>query len=219
MKIIMFFTVLIVTSGPGEMMLFAQNDTSMYIIPEFEMGKVKMRDGRTDSALMDYNTVTQEMIFFQEGKMLALDDLDNIDTVYIGQRIFMPFGKVFYELLVKGPVSLFVQHKTNPVSGGSPSGYGGSTETGATTNYASLTNSVHNYKLKLPDQYHLIDATIFWVRWNNKFYKANSSAQIKKIFPEKAKEIKQFIKKNNIDTRKNEDLVRLIVKCNELVRR
>ncbi len=205
--------------GPGEAKLLAQKDTAIYVNTEFEMGKVKLKNGRTETALMDYNTVSQEMIFYKNGAMLALDSLQNIDTVYIGQRIFIPYEKVFYELLVKGPVSLFVQHKNNAVAGGTPSGYGGSTETGATSNYASLTNSVHNYKLKLPDKYHLINATLFWVRWNNKFHKANSSPQIKKIFPEKAKEIKQFINQNNIDTKKNEDLVKLIVKCNELVQR
>ncbi len=197
--------------------LQAQDDSTHYVLPQFELGQVKLKDGHTEIALMDYNTLTQEMIFYKNGIMLALDSIEKIDTIYLESRIFIPHDKVFYELLVKGPVSLFVQHKTNPVSAGNPSGYGGSTETGAATNLSSLSNSVHTYKFKLPEGYHVVDATLFWIKKNNTFYKANNSSQIRKIFPEKSKEINKFIKANKLDLKKTADLIRLVVKCNEFV--
>ena len=213
-----FIPVLFLVSFLTEAWLQAQNDSTHYVLPQFEIGKVIMKDGHTEVALMDYNTITEEMIFYKDGVKLALDSLEKIDTVYLDSRIFIPHDKVFFELLVKGPVSLYMQHKSNPVAGGNPSGYGGSTETGASRNMTSISNSVETYKLKLPDDYHLLDATLFWIKIKDKYYKANSSSQIRNIFPDKSKEIKEYIKVNKLDLRKTEDLIRLVVKCNEFNR-
>lgn len=177
-----------------------------------------MKDGHTELALMNYYTLSEEMIFYKNGVKLALDSIEKIDTVYLDSRIFIPHDKVFYELLVKGPVSLYVQHKSNPVAGGNPSGYGESTETGASRNMSSLTNSVRTYKFKLPDDYHVIDASLFWIKIKDKYYKANNSSQIRNIFPDKSKEIKEYVKVNKLDLRKTDDLIRLVVRCNEFNR-
>jgi hypothetical protein len=216
-NIAVFLLLLFLASFSAESLLQAQDDSTHYVLPEFGVGKVILKDGHTETALMNYNTLTEEMIFYKDGIMLALDSLEKIDTVYLGSRIFIPHNKVFYELLVRGPVSLFVQNKTNPINAGKPSGYGESTETGAATNYSSLTNSVHTYKLKLPEGYHVMDATLYWIKKNNTYYKANNSSQIRKIFPGRSSEIKEYIKSNKLDLKKSYDLVRLVVKCNEFV--
>jgi hypothetical protein len=196
----------------------AQDDSTHYVLPEFAAGSVKMKDGRTEVAMMDYNKLTEEMIFEKEGVMLALDSLEAIDTVYIESRIFVPHQKVFYELLVKGPVSLFIQHKCNLLAAGNPSGYGGTTETGASRNLSALTNSGRAYRLKLPTDYHVTDATQCWIRRKGLFYKSNTAAQIIKVFPEKSKEIKQFIKDHKLDLKNTDNMITLIVKCNEYAR-
>lgn len=196
----------------------AQNDTTHYVFPEFVAGSVKMKDGLTEVAMMDYNKLTEEMVFEKDGIKLALDSLEAIDTVYIESRIFVPHEKVFYEVIVMGPVSLFIQHKCNLLSAGSPSGYGGTSETGAARSISVLAKSGSAYKLKLPSEYHVTDATQFWIRRKGIFYKANSGPQIIKVFPDKSKEIKQFIKQNKLDLKNIYDLITLVVKCNEFVR-
>lgn len=211
-------TVLFLVFYLADSQIQAQNDTSYFLFPEFVPGSVKMKDGRTEVAMMNYNKITEEMIFEKEGIKLAFDSLQTIDTVYIESRIFIPHIKVFYELLVMGRVSLFVQNKCNPVDPGDPSGYGGKTETGAVRNLSSISNSVHTYKFELPNNYYILDATLYWITRNNIFYKANTSSQITKVFPEKSKEIKQFIKDHKLDLKNTTDLIALIVKCNEFVR-
>jgi hypothetical protein len=200
----------------------AQSDTALfeshYVLPDFMEGYVKMKNGRIETAFMDYNKLTEEMIFAKNGTLLALDSLEIIDTVSIESRKFVPHQKVFYEVLVKGPVSLFVQHKCNLIPAGQPAGYGGTTETGASRNLTSLTTSGRAYKLKLPRDYHVTDAPQYWMRKNGIFYKANTAGQITKGFPEKSKEIKQYIKVNKLDLKDPKDLVTLIVKCNEFAR-
>jgi hypothetical protein len=202
-------------------LLQAQSDTAKYethyVLPEFVKGTVKMKDGRTEEALMDYNKLTEEMIFEKNGRMLALDSLEKIDTVYIDARVFVPHEKIFYELLVKGPVSLFLQHKCNLLAAGNPAGYGGTTETGAASNISFLTSTGRAYKMHLPRDYHVTDASMYWIRKNGEFSRANTTSQITGAFPEHKKEIKQFIKDHKLDLKKSEDLITLIVKCNEFV--
>ena len=213
-----FMIFILLFSFLNDAQLLAQDDTTHYVLPEFALGSVKMKNGRTEIALMDYNKLTEEMIFEKEGVRLALDSLEAIDTVSIESRIFIPHQKVFYELLVMGPVSLFMQHKCNLLAAGNPSGYGGTSETGASRSLSALASSGRAYKLKLPTEYHVTDDTQFWIRLNNSFYRSNTVSQVIKVFPEKEKEIKQYIKANRLDLKDTMDLVALIVKCNEFVR-
>ncbi len=202
-------------------LLQAQSDTSLislhYALPDFALGTVKMKDGRTEVAIMNYNKLTEEMIFEKDGVYLALDSLVAIDTIYINSRIFVPYEKIFYEVLVMGPVSLYMQHKCNLLAAGNPAGYGGTTETGASKNINFLASSGRAYKLKLPSDYNVTDASKFWIRKDDTFYKANTGAQIAKIFPEKEKEIKEFIKQKKLDIKNPADRITLVMKCNELV--
>jgi hypothetical protein len=196
----------------------AQNDTVRYVFPEFAMGSVKMKNGQTEITLMNYNELTEEMLFIKEGVTLALDSIETIDTITIESRVFVPHQKIFLELLVKGPLSLFVQHKCNAVSAGNPSGYGETTETGAAKSASSVYYAGTTLKkLKLSGDYHITDNTQFWIRRKGNFYKSNTGSQIIKVFPEKANEIKHFIKENNLNLKNTNDMITLIAKCNELI--
>jgi hypothetical protein len=202
--------------------LLAQSDTanfvSHYVLPAFVKGTVKMKDGRSEVAIMDYNKLTEEMIFDKDGTRLALDSLEKIDTVYLDAHTFVPNDKIFYEVLVKGRVSLFEQNKCNLLAAGYPAGYGTTSETGASRSVSMLTNSGRAYMLHLPRDYHVTDASQFWIRKGGNYHKANNASQIIKVFPEKSKEIRQFIKVNNLDLENPADVVKLIVKCNEFAR-
>jgi hypothetical protein len=196
----------------------AQRDTAQYVFPDFEIGSVKMKNGQTEFALMNYNKLTEEMIFIKNGVKLAIDSIITIDTITIGSRLFVPQQKIFYELLVKGPVSLFVQHKCNPIAAGNPSGYGETTETGAAKSVSSVYYSgVPLQKLTLSSDYHITDDTQFWIRRNGVFYKSNTGSQIIKAFPERAKEIRYFIYKNKLNLKHTNDMITLTIKCNELI--
>lgn len=61
--------------------------------------------------MLNYNSITQEMIFLQNGAYLALGQLENIDTVYIAVRKFTPVKDVFYEVATETPVPLLINHK------------------------------------------------------------------------------------------------------------
>lgn len=70
---------------------YSQKEISHYLFSEFIPGVVLMKGGTENHALLNYNLVTEEMIFDQGGQLLAFADitLDNLDTVFIDNRKFI----------------------------------------------------------------------------------------------------------------------------------
>jgi hypothetical protein len=218
-SLILLFILLLVGNSFNNNCLQAQTDTipyvSHYVLPDFIVGSVKMKNGDTEYAYLNYNMITEEMIFDKDGTKLALAQLEAIDTVYIDSLVFIPHEKIFFEVLYSGNVVLYKQNKCNLLIAGDPAGYGGSTETGASKNVANISGMGRAYRLKLPADYHITDASQFWIEKEGKFLKATTIGQIKKVFPEKSNEIKQFARSKNFDIKKNEYVITLVRKCSE----
>ena len=166
----------------------AQDDSEKYplhyIFPTFNKGLVVMKGGNTKQSVLNYNTITQEMIFEQYGKRLALDKLETIDTVIIQDRKFIPKGKVFYELAILAPISLFIEHKSDITSEGKSIGYGTKKQTTSSTSFSKLIAANGLYSLKLPDDYYITNTSINWIQKNESMIKFVTKRQFLKIFPE-----------------------------------
>jgi len=218
--------------------LNAQKDSEKssphYIFPTFTKGSVVMKDGNTTQSILNYNTVTQEMIFEQYGKRLALDKLETIDTVIIQDRKFIPVGEVyytviiqdrkfipvgevFYEVALVAPISLFIQHKSDLISEGKPIGYGTKKQTTSSTTFSKLIEPEGLYPLKLPDEFYVINTSVNWIQKDESMVKFVTKRQFLKIFKEQENKLKQFIKENKINLKVREDLIMLVNYCNELV--
>jgi hypothetical protein len=204
------------------MQLTAQNDSrqnnSQYLLPDFVQATIKMKTGQDQKAVMNYNTVTEKMVFKQGDNLMDLINLGAIDTVFLGNRKFVTFDNVFYEVLVNAPVSLFIQHKSDLLPPGKPAAYGGTTQVSSSNYLSSVELAGGRYNLKLPDDYAVKPAPVNWIRKNSTMYRFLNERQFLKIFPEKADNIKLFIKQNKLRTENPEDLIKLINFCNELVR-
>ncbi|MGE4514751.1 MAG: hypothetical protein AB7E26_13205, partial [Chryseobacterium sp.] len=71
--------------------ILSQTESTHYLQPDFADGTVIMKNGTKNQALLNYNMVTEEMVFYQGEQILALADptLINLDTVVIGDRKFI----------------------------------------------------------------------------------------------------------------------------------
>ena len=52
-----------------------------YLFPEFAKGTVLMKNGIKNDASLNYNSLTEEMIFENNGKKLAVSQLDKIEKI------------------------------------------------------------------------------------------------------------------------------------------
>jgi len=201
--------------------LKAQNPDSLVnlpnlLFPKFSWGIVKLKTGEKNKAMLNYNTVTQELVFMQKKEFLVLDNPQDIDTVFLWNKIFLPFDKAFYELAVMAPVSLFIQHKSYVEQPGVPTGFGAKSQTAGPTSVARYYGARGPIDLKLPSDYKVIDDTEYWIKRESGFDNFDTKKKFLKIFPDKKDELEKYIKQHNIDFENSVKVVELVVYCNEL---
>ncbi len=181
-----------------------------YIFNEFTPGVIKMKSGETTSLVLNYNILTHEMVFNNNGKYLAIANPENVDTIYISNRKFVPLNNKFYEVLVNANMPLLLEFTSTIREPGASTGYGGNSPTAAVTSYKSLLSGGGAYELSLPDGYTVIPGYIFWIRKEEKLEKVTNEKQLIKIFPEKKDVINNAIKKNGLKISKREDIIMLV---------
>lgn len=181
-----------------------------YVFNEFNPGTVKMKSGETYSQILNYNILTNEMIFNNSGKYLAIASPENVDTIYISNRKFIPLNNKFYEVLVNSSMSLLLEFTSSISEPGTSIGYGGTSTTTASTSFKSFVNSGGAYDLKLPDGFKVVPGYVYWVLKNGQLEKVGSVKQLIKIFPDKKDIINDAVKKNDLKLSKREDIITLI---------
>ncbi len=195
--------------------LYAQGtstELSHYLLPEFTQGTILMKDGKENKALLNYNSLTEEMIFNNKGQMLAIGDteLAQTDSVFIGKRTFILLNGKFVELLAHSTFDLYAEHKCDVIPPGSPAAYGGTSQTSSTTSYSSLATGGRLYDLKLPDDYTVKPYTYYWIRKNGELNKFISLNQLMKLNKDKKDLFKAYVKKNDVKFDDQESIIQLI---------
>lgn len=187
-----------------------------YLYPEFTKSNVLMKGGRINTAQMNYNLVSEKMVFISNDKYYDMSNPDQADTVFLNGSKFIPVGKSFYEVLVSQPIAFFIQHKGNLMSAGKPVGYGGTSQTASSTYISSIELSGLQTNLALPNDYIVNPAPVYWIRIGDTWSDFTNEKQFLALFPGKTTQIKSFIKENRIKFEKPENLIKLIKYCSEL---
>lgn len=186
-----------------------------YVFPEFITGSILLKSGSQNEIRLNYNSITEEMIFENQGKYLAITNLESIDTVFILDRKFIPVEKKFYEVLVNREIPLFVRYISNVIPPGKPTPYGGTSQSTSATVVNKLYLNGNTYDMVLPADYKVTTTEIFYLFINGQYNRINSMNQLIKVIPDKKSQIKEFVKENKTDFKKQEDLTTLIKYCNK----
>jgi len=181
-----------------------------YIFPEFVQATVKMHAGGLISAIVNYNSLTEEMIFDANGKKLAMGKLSDIDTVYIEGRIFIPYQKKFIELIHHNIYELYAIHKCSLIDPGKAAAYDGTSQTAATTSYSSVSSGGQLYELSLPDGYATKPSTEYILLKEGKYNSFLTIKQLSKLFEDQAVIFKEYTKSHKVKYEDQESIVALI---------
>ncbi len=183
-----------------------------YIFPEFSKGVVLMKSGVKHQKMLNYNMLTEEMVFTDNGKKLAFSDyeMQRVDTVYLADRKFIVMDKIWLELLYRSDFSLFAQHRCHLKDPGKPAGYGGTSQTQASDSYSSLITAGAVYELELPDDYGTSPYKIYTLMKNGETIKFVSMRQLKKYYEEKKDLVNTYIKEKDIEFNNPDDILELI---------
>lgn len=183
---------------------------SHYILDSFTTGTVLQKSGDRTTQPLNYNALTGEMIFDAGGKYLAIAEPQYVDTVYIGQRKFIPGDKKFYEVLINTPLPLLLEATCTVQEPGSNVGFGSSSNTTAATPLKNLISSGGALALQLPEGFKVKPGYNYWIVKDGYYRKANNAQQLGKIFPDKRSVLANWIKTEHTDFAKRDDVIKLV---------
>lgn len=190
--------------------------SSQYLFPNFTNGNVKMKNNKSQTYKLNYNTVSEKMVYEQNGKLYDIMNLASIDSIYLNNSRFVHVGDVFYEVLLSAPISLFVQYNGKLLPAGTEAGYGSTSQTSSTTRLASFQSSSGTVNMELPADYIIKVNDIFWIRKDSNMMSFQNERQFLKIFPSNEGELKHFIKQNRIKFHEQSGIIKLVEFCNTL---
>ena len=185
-------------------------EVSHYLYPDFIKGSVLMKSGVKNDAMLNYNALTEEMIFFKDGKNLAITRLEDIDTVYIGATKFIILKNKFVEILYHNKYDLYAGYKGSIVDPGKPAAYGGTSQTSSVTSYSTFLSNGQAYALQLPEGVETKGSTEYWLKKDGQLQLFLNMRQLARLFEDRSDRYKKYVKENKVKYENEESLVGLI---------
>lgn len=181
-----------------------------YLFPQFEDAVVVFKTGLREAIPLNYNTVTEEMVFLKDNQFLALDFTETIDSIYIKEEVFIPHEKYFLLLYARQPEQMFIRHKNRFLSAGKSTGYGTS-QTNAIDNYSTIISSGKIYELNITEDFQLIPENSVIIKRGENLYDLDNIGKISRLYSVPGREIRNIIKTENLNPENIEDLKELII--------
>lgn len=197
----------------------AQNPVSdripQYLFSEFADGMVVKKNGEKVVTPLNYNVVTEEMIFTRDDKYLALGGVPSIDTIYLNRMVFLPVDNAFYELAVEGDNRLLVQFTGTVRVEGEDVGYGVTSQTSRISSLSSITNTGGFYNMDLPDNLLITRNITYYTEHDGSMERFVNERAFLKIFRDRKSEMKRLIEDMEVDFGDYNDVVALFVEINK----
>lgn len=189
-----------------------------YLFDEFSNGTVVYKDGKAEGKL-NYNCLVEEMEFINPAtdSVMALANLQNVDTVIINNTVFIKSGikASFLQLLTRGDYCLGVLKSVTLNSIGTKAAYGtvnATTANGTTSDYST---SGRNLNLGTNRVYNIKKEEAYYIVHGHDKKPVRSIKSIIKFFPSAMEEsIRQYDEENNLNIKKQSDLIKLVNYCN-----
>ena len=187
-----------------------------YLFPAFNTGKVGMKNGRELKVILNYNIVTEKIVFMQKGQIFDMTDLVNVDTVTLLDKKFIPAGKGFMEIADSGKYTLLFQHLGKIETPPRPAAYGGTSEVSSSTYMNNVQMGNEIYRLQNDTELIIKREVIYWIKTSDKLEFFLNEKQLVRILPDLKDQIRLFIKQNHLKFDDPMNVIKLISYCNTL---
>lgn len=185
-------------------------NSPQYLYDSFSIGEVLMKDGKVQPAVMNYNTVTDKLIFEQNGQLLELSNLFTVDTIYLKDTKFIVIDNAFYEVIDTSSIPILIQHKGKLQQPKKEVGFGGTSDVASSHNISIVQMDGNYYNLPLPTNFKVTIDPIYSLMKDGKIVKFSSVRNLQKLFPEKKNEIQKFVKDGKLKFNNREDIEKII---------
>jgi hypothetical protein len=206
---------LLIQCIPANSQIEKYQNLPQYLNPDFAVSRVKMKAGKDMNILLNYNIVTERMVFFQKEQAYDLLNQGTVDTIYMNECRFIPYEKAFLEVIPGSKLTFFIQHRGRVLPAAKPAAYGGTSEVSSSTYLTRIDLNSGIYNMKLNDELRIKFDPLYWVKLNDNMQSFANEKMLLKLFPGKEEIIKQYIRKNKLKFDKRDDLLKIWRFCDE----
>lgn len=215
-RVLLIVACIVTVMKPAAAQNLETDNLENLVFPRFQQSVVTLKTGQSYSAVLNYEKTEQQMVLIRNNQLFLFKDHQAVDTVYMDDRVFVPAETGFYEVLVSGPATLFMQHMARLDNTGATLAYGTKTSTAGVTHISKIFSQDGAINLKIPENFKVVDDSDFFLRVDGQILKVLNKKQFLKLFPGKSDKLEEFIKANDTDFKSADDLAGLVEYCNGL---
>lgn len=199
--------------------IYAQGEEfKRFLFDDFQKGKViYKKDNQATEGKFNYETIIEKMLFIMpDSTILEFAKPDIISHVIIGNRVFEHINKnLFYEQVNVGNGDLYIRWKSKVIAE-KEGPYGSKPATGRIDNISQTPWMGGTYSLKIAGEIKVESQNIYYIKLKNKFKRFDSFDSLAKQFKKNEKDIKSYVKDNNLNFKNIDDIKKALQYCYQL---
>lgn len=183
----------------------------MYLYPQYANGITYFKDGTTAGAKMNYNLLTDEIVFISGKDSLAIANVDNIKVIVIGKDSIY-YDKGYVQGFFNNPLIKLAKKEHIKIVGMEKMGaYGQSSTASAIDSYDQVSISVTGMQKITVKQNRIL-------QWDTQFYIAKdedhfivlTKKSLSDALPKYKDAIKDYLKNHSVNFNKEPDIIDLV---------
>jgi hypothetical protein len=185
---------------------------SVYSYPEFTEGTILSNDGKIASALLNYKRLSGQILFINsKGDTLEFSDPGSFRYVAISEDTFYFFDKAYLKLISHyNSANLYKKEKIEYNGKEKKGAYGGYSSTSAANSIDKISDENDLKKIAVDENTLYVSSSRFYLRGAaGKYYPAVKKNFVK-MFPQKEKQLNNYLANNKVNYRDENDLLRLL---------
>lgn len=193
---------------------------TIFMFDDFIKVKVLFKNKSVGQVVANYDAGHKRLMFKQGGETLESTNTAVIDTIYFGERRFIPAEKGMTEVMKLNHGTVKIDWWLKDVLVGSKGAFGsvnqshvqhvyGADMSGSEVGFSSYV-AYENSRENDNEIYRRRNANVYTVTVEGKEYKLKELAQMYKRFPDKAEQLKAYAHEHNLDLRTADSALRML---------
>ena len=188
----------------------------IYLFPDYTQATFRLKTRITTSGRINIDAKYQKIFYLQGEDVMEMTNCSQIDTLYVGGRKFVWKNDCLCEYLRTGYGTLYINWKFRDSFVGKVGAFGTTTQQKVEVMQVPGLNSEYSYDSigKYEDKTDVWvekNENVYFLAVNGKEYKIRRPSDLYRCFPDKADDIKQYMRHNNF-TMKSAEEAKMIFK-------
>lgn len=192
--------------------IYAQSNANEYLLESFIISIATMKQGAPIRASFNYDCTKQEMHFEEDGEIFKLQDINTVDTLFLGNYKMIPYAGRFLDVVyITSQYKLLFDYKIKKTNKGKKGAMGTATQgTVETIDFSKSGIASQQVTVKDNTVYDYKDESTYYLELNGKKERIKDAKSFVKLFPAKKEQIETYIKEHKVTFKDMDAIISLI---------